>query len=104
VKWFGKDAILSAIDPDQAIAAIGRAFQDHSSGKVQAIATGHLRFDQPPGDVHVKGAHIDGRPLFAVKVASSFYENPHGSEPAVEHRPDGGLRRPYRRSPRGPVR
>lgn len=82
MKWFGKDAILSAIDPDQAIAAISRAFQDHSSGKVQAIATGHLRFDQPPGDVHVKGAHVDGRPLFAVKVASSFYDNPRRNLPS----------------------
>lgn len=82
MKWFSKDAILSSIDPDQALAAIAQAFQDHSSGKVQALAAGHLRFDQPSGDVHVKGAHVDGRPLFAVKVASSFYDNPRRGLPS----------------------
>lgn len=76
MKWFDKDAILSAIDADQALETIAQAFRDHSAGKVQSIAVGHLRFDRPPGDVHVKGAHIDGRELFAIKMASSFYENP----------------------------
>ncbi|MGA0607387.1 hypothetical protein ACO2Q0_15455 [Phenylobacterium sp. VNQ135] len=76
MKWFGKDAILAAIDPDQAVETIAQAFRDHSAGRVQSIAVGHLRFDRPPGDVHVKGAHIDGRQLFAIKMASSFYENP----------------------------
>lgn len=76
MRWFDRDAILSAIDPDQAIETIAQAFRDHSAGKVQAIAVGHLRFDRPSGDVHVKGAHVDGRALFAIKVASSFYDNP----------------------------
>ncbi|MBU1374944.1 MAG: ornithine cyclodeaminase family protein [Alphaproteobacteria bacterium] len=76
MRSFNKEAILSAIDPDQAIETIAQAFRDHSAGKVQSIAVGHLRFDRPSGDVHVKGAHIDGRQLFAIKMASSFYDNP----------------------------
>lgn len=76
MKWFDKEAILAAIDADQVIETITRAFVDHSAGKVQSLAVGHLRFDRPPGDVHVKGAHIGGRDLFAIKIASSFYENP----------------------------
>jgi len=82
VKWFSKEAILAAIDADQAIDTIAQAFRDHSAGKVQSIAVGHLRFDRPPGDVHVKGAHIDGRELFAIKMASSFYENPERGLPS----------------------
>lgn len=79
MKWFDKQAILAAIDADEALDTIAQAFRDHSAGKVQSLAVGHLRFDRPPGDVHVKGAHIGGRGMFAIKVASSFYENPdHG--------------------------
>lgn len=82
MRWFPKDAILSAIDGDQALATLAQAFRDHSAGKVQSIAVGHLRFDRPPGDVHVKGAHIGGREVFAIKVASSFYENPQRGLPS----------------------
>lgn len=76
MKWFDKTAILGAIDDDAAMTAIERAFQIHSRGDVQSIAVGHLRFDRPPGDFHVKGAHIDGSPLFAIKMASNFFDNP----------------------------
>ncbi len=76
MKWFDKAAILAAIDDQQALAAIEQAFRNHSRGNVQSIAVGHLRFDRPPGDFHVKGAHIDGRPLFTIKMASNFFDNP----------------------------
>lgn len=76
MKWFARDAILTAIDPDRAVAAIEAAFRDHSAGRVQGIAVGHLGFADPPGDFHVKGAHRSGSPVFAVKIASSFYDNP----------------------------
>ncbi len=76
MRWFGKDAIAAAIDERAARDAIEMAFRQHSSQAIQSIAVGHLRFDRPPGDFHVKGAHLAGRSTFAIKMASSFYDNP----------------------------
>lgn len=76
MRWFGKDAIAAAIDERAARDAVEMAFRQHSSRALQSIAVGHLHFDRPPGDFHVKGAHLTGRSTFTIKMASSFYDNP----------------------------
>lgn len=76
MRSFDKASIVAAIDENEAVLAIEHAFRDHSSGHVLSFPPGHLRFDRPPGDFHVKGAHIAGRPYFTIKLASSFFDNP----------------------------
>jgi len=76
MKIVDRPTLLAAIDREQAISMIEHTFRTYSLGQVREIAVGHLQFASPPGDVHVKGAHIGGAPVFAIKIASNFYHNP----------------------------
>ena len=68
--------ILAALDEAAALAAVEDGFRRLSAGEAQVMAVGHLAFPDPPGDCHVKGAHLAGDPVFVVKLATSFYRNP----------------------------
>lgn len=76
MKTVARDRIEQAIDAEAAVAAIEQAYRDHSTGRIISLPVSHMRFDDPPGDIHVKGAHIEDARHFAVKIASSFYDNP----------------------------
>lgn len=67
--------ILAALDEDAALAAVESGFRRYSAGEAQVTEVGHLAFTEPPGDCHVKSAHIAGDSVFVVKVATSFYHN-----------------------------
>jgi ornithine cyclodeaminase len=68
--------ILAALDEDAALAAVAEGFRRYSAGQVQVAAVGHLAFADPPGDCHIKSAHLAGDDVFVVKLATSFYRNP----------------------------
>jgi ornithine cyclodeaminase len=68
--------ILAALDEPLALAAVEDGFRRQSAGEAQIMAVGHLAFTDPPGDCHVKGAYLAGDPVFVVKLATSFYQNP----------------------------
>ncbi|WP_395681581.1 hypothetical protein [Inquilinus sp.] len=71
--------VLEALDEDAALAAVESGFRRYSAGQVQVAAVGHLAFADPPGDCHIKSAHLAGDDVFVVKLATSFYRNPeHG--------------------------
>jgi ornithine cyclodeaminase len=70
------DAIRAVLDETAALAAVEQAFRDFSAGRAQVAAVGHLVFEAPPGDCHIKSGHLSGDPFYAVKVASSFDHNP----------------------------
>lgn len=72
----GLSEILAALDEDAALAAVEMGFRRLSAGDVHVAAVGHLEFSDPPGDCHVKAAHVAGDEVFVVKLASSFYRNP----------------------------
>lgn len=76
MKVFGLQDIKAALDEGVALAAIEAAFRSYSAGQAQMMAIGHLGFSDPPGDCHVKGAHLAGDDTFVIKLASSFYRNP----------------------------
>jgi ornithine cyclodeaminase len=67
--------ILAALDEPAALAAVEDGLRRYSAGAARLTAVGHLGFDDPPGDCHVKGAHIAGDDVFVVKLATSFYRN-----------------------------
>ena len=67
--------ILGALDEDAALAAVESGFRRYSAGEAHVTEVGHLGFADPPGDCHVKSAHITGDDVFVVKIATSFYRN-----------------------------
>ena len=74
--------ILAAIDPDDIIAALKEGFRRLSAGEVVMTGAGHLMLEQADGDCHLKGAHLPGDDILAVKFISSFYRNPSIGLPA----------------------
>jgi ornithine cyclodeaminase len=82
MQHYSKGRISAAIRPEEAIPALENAFRTYSNRKVQSGLVGHLRFDDPSGDIHIKSAHLDGHNVFVVKIAGSFYENPQRGLPS----------------------
>ncbi len=66
-------AVLPRLD---LVAAMERAFVAQADGRAQLSAVGELLFHAPAGEAHIKGGHIAGQPVFVVKVATGFYDNP----------------------------
>lgn len=55
---------------------IEEGFRLYSEGKVVIPPVGHMHFNSPPGNLHIKYGHIPGEEYFVVKIASHFPENP----------------------------
>jgi ornithine cyclodeaminase len=64
------------IGEEEALVAVERAFRALAEGNVVQPAPMGFDFEEARGEVHVKGAYLKGAPIFAVKVASGFYNNP----------------------------
>lgn len=64
-----------------ALEAVERAFRALAEGRVEQPPPMAFDFERGLGEVHVKGAHLKGSPVFAIKVASGFYRNPHRGLP-----------------------
>ncbi len=74
--------ILAALDEDAALAAVESGFRRLHAFEAQVAAVGHLSFPDPPGDCHIKSAHMAGDELFVIKVATGFHHNPTLGMPA----------------------
>ncbi len=61
---------------DGAVAAVRDAYAAVSDGRADVPPVGHLGFAQANGDCHIKYGHIAGDEVFAVKIATGFYDNP----------------------------
>jgi ornithine cyclodeaminase/alanine dehydrogenase-like protein (mu-crystallin family) len=75
MKIIDEQTIRAAIGPAEALTSSERAFRALGEGKATQPAPFGL--DVPPvaGEVHVKGAYLEGSPIFALKVATGFYRN-----------------------------
>lgn len=60
----------------EALEAVETAFRALAEGRVRQPAPLGLEIPERHGEVHVKGAYIEGERAFAIKVASGFYDNP----------------------------
>jgi ornithine cyclodeaminase len=70
-------AEIERIAPEiDVVAAMERAFKAYSAGRAIVPPVGELLFRDPPGDAHIKYGYIEGDDVFAVKVATGFYDNP----------------------------
>ena len=70
------DQIKPVIDKTAVLEAIAEGFAMYSAGKVTVPPVGHLYFEQPPGDCHIKYGYIQGAETYVIKIASGFYDNP----------------------------
>lgn len=68
--------ILKNASAEDIIPYIETAFTAYSQGLATVPPVGTLTFEQPPGDVHIKYGYIKGDSIYAIKVASGFYDNP----------------------------
>jgi ornithine cyclodeaminase/alanine dehydrogenase-like protein (mu-crystallin family) len=75
VRLLFEGEIRSLIGPALALAEVSRAFSSLGRGEASLPGVIHLDIPEHGGEVHVKGAHLQGSPLYAVKVASGFSEN-----------------------------
>lgn len=76
MKLVTEDQLRRLVGEAEALEAVETAFRALSQGKV--VQPPPLGMDLPRvrGEVHVKGAYLEGEPIFAMKVASGFYKNP----------------------------
>ncbi|HYJ70372.1 MAG TPA: hypothetical protein VEX15_22195 [Nocardioidaceae bacterium] len=68
--------IRAAVSLPAAIDAVRAGFAAMAADRVRLGGTIHLDVPESSGEVHVKGAHVEGEPFIVVKVAGGFYENP----------------------------
>jgi ornithine cyclodeaminase len=73
---FTRSQLEPIIRPGDVIAAMERAFVAYSRGEAVVPAVGHLDFEHPPGDCHIKYGYLKGGKTFTVKIATGFWENP----------------------------
>ncbi|MGW8264843.1 MAG: ornithine cyclodeaminase family protein [Longimicrobiales bacterium] len=65
----------------EALDAVERAFSALARGRAIQPPPLGLDLKEVSGEVHVKGAYLEGEPIFAMKVASGFYRNPESGLP-----------------------
>jgi ornithine cyclodeaminase len=75
VRLVDADACARAIDAPALLDEIARGFVAYSAGRVTVPPVGHLGFDDPPGDLHIKYGHVRGDDAFVIKVATGFPDN-----------------------------
>jgi ornithine cyclodeaminase len=79
---YSRAELLAAIHPAELIHAVEDGFAAYSRGEVVVPPIGHLDFDEPPGDCHIKYGYIRGDGAFTVKIATGFYRNPERGLPS----------------------
>jgi len=74
--------IRHAVEPLELIRAMEEGFVAYSQQRVTVPPVGHLNFDDPPGDCHIKYGFVRGDEHFVVKIATGFYRNPDAGLPS----------------------
>ncbi len=75
MKTIDEATIRGAIKEPEALAAAEAAFRALGADAVNLPPPMGLHLSDAHGEVHVKSAHLDGAPVFAIKIASGFYRN-----------------------------
>jgi ornithine cyclodeaminase len=64
------------LERNDILAAVRRGMIDHARGLMLSPPPGQLIFSAPPGDCHIKYGMVRGGPIFVIKVAVGFFDNP----------------------------
>lgn len=75
MKIFTKNQLEQIQDLPLLIGKIEEGFVKYSQKQAIVPPVGHMGFNNPPGDLHIKSAAIPGGDFFVVKVAGHFPEN-----------------------------
>jgi ornithine cyclodeaminase len=76
VKVIGEDQLREMVKEAEGLAAVETAFRALAEGRVVQPPPLGMDLEDVRGEVHVKGAFLQGEAVFALKVASGFYLNP----------------------------
>lgn len=77
MKILSLEEIKARIDLPKIIAEQEEGFRAYSEGRVNVPPVGHMAFQDPPGDYHIKYGMIEGDVVFVIKIAGGFYNNPY---------------------------
>jgi ornithine cyclodeaminase len=72
---YGEEAIRAAVSHRAALDSAERAFRSLARDECVSPMPMGVEIPEVHGEVHVKGAHLQGSPIFAFKVATGFYGN-----------------------------
>ena len=67
--------VIEGLDSSYLLTQIEKAMVAIALNQVNMPPVGHLGFDSPPGDVHIKYGHITGDASYVIKIASGFSQN-----------------------------
>lgn len=76
MKVFGEGQLREMVGETEALSAVETAFKALAEGRVIQPPPLGMDLEEVRGEVHVKGAYLQGESVFAVKFASGFYGNP----------------------------
>jgi ornithine cyclodeaminase len=79
---YARREIERIIKPAEVIAAMENAFAAYSRGDAVVPPVGHLDFEDPPGDCHIKYGYLKRGATFTVKIATGFWNNPERGLPS----------------------
>jgi len=75
LRVFSETDVRRVVDDAAALASAERAFSAMARGEALVPPPLGVDLPGPGGEVHVKGAYLEGAPIFAFKVATGFYGN-----------------------------
>jgi ectoine utilization protein EutC len=76
VRVVTEQALRELISPADAVTAVRQALVQQARGEAVTPEPSELDLARARGDMHVKGAYLEGAPYFSYKAASGFYDNP----------------------------
>jgi len=76
MKVVGEERLRELVGEEEALEAVEIAFRALAEGRAVQPPPLGMDLKEIQGEVHVKGAFLEGEPVFAIKVASGFYRNP----------------------------
>lgn len=75
MKLITEEELRNLVTEAEALQAVETAFRALAEGRVVQPPPLGMELERHRGEVHVKGAYLEGEPVFAMKVASGFYDN-----------------------------
>lgn len=70
------NSLRTALRREDVLRVVRDACIRHAEHDVICAKGGELMFQNPPGDCHIRFGYFRGAPIFVVKLAMGFYENP----------------------------
>jgi len=82
MRVFEASILRELVQEPEALVSAERAFRALAEGRVVQPPPIGLDLEAARGEVHVKGAYLQGASIFAIKIASGFYRNPERGLPS----------------------